>query len=190
MSSSVQGDSSSVSIDLVRADERGLLANLLELYLHDMSEIYAQVELGADGRFGYPRLDSYWTERALRFPFLIRSEGKVKGFALAQRGSPASDDPEVFDVAEFFVLRSQRRSGVGELAARLLWERLPGSWIVRVAERNRGGLPFWTRVIESYAGNAVSQRLRGDEPNRVRIFAFDTQSVIDSGGREPGYAPR
>lgn len=163
-----------VHIEPVREEERALLANLLELYMHDLSEIFAKIQLGPDGRFGYPWLDSYWTEREKRFPFLIRSRGKVVGFALAQRGSPLSDDPDVFDVAEFFVLRSERRSGVGARAARLLWQRLPGRWIVRVAEGNRSGLPFWTSVIRSYAGDVASQSLRGEQ-SRFRVFSFDTQ---------------
>jgi len=164
-----------VSIELASEAERTLLANLLELYMHDLSEVFAIVQLGADGRFGYPRLASYWSEPRARFPFLIRKRGKVVGFALAQRGSPMSDDPEVFDVAEFFVLRSERRSGVGARAAELLWDRLPGRWIVRVCEANQGGLPFWSRVIQNYAGNAVTQTLRSGEPHRWHVFAFDTR---------------
>ena len=97
------------------------------------------------------------------------------GFVLAQRGSPLSDDPEVFDVAEFFVLRSERRSGVGARATELLWDRLPGRWIVRVSAANRAGLPFWTRTIRSYAGDAARATQRGVEPHRWHVFAFDTR---------------
>ena len=164
-----------VCIDPASEAERALLANLLELYLHDLSETFAIIELGADGRFGYPRLASYWSEPGVRFPFLIRSGGRVVGFVLAQRGSPLSDDPEVFDVAEFFVLRSERRSGVGARAAELLWDRLPGRWIVRVSAANRAGLPFWTRTIRNYAGDAARATQRGVEPQRWHVFAFDTR---------------
>jgi predicted acetyltransferase len=183
MSDRVAAEAFAVQLDLASEADAALLANLLELYLHDLSEIFAVVQLGADGRFGYPRLASYWSEPKRRFPFLIRKSGKVVGFILAQRGSPMSDDPEVFDVAEFFVLRSERRSGVGARAAVLLWERLPGRWIVRVSEANRGGLPFWTRVVHDYAGDTASQTLRVVEPHRWRIFAFDTQNYIYPGAR-------
>src|SRR6187549_2797253 len=172
MSATVSKDALAVRIDLASDAERGLLANLLELYIHDMSEAFA-VRLGADGRFGYPRLMSYWSEPETRFPFLIRQNDQLVGFALAQRGSPMSDDPDVFDVAEFFVLRSARRSGVGARAAKLLWDRLPGRWIVRVAEANLGGLPFWTRTIQNYAGADATPTQRGVEPNRWFVFAFD-----------------
>ena len=174
MSPPVSKDVLPLRIDLASEAERGLLANLLELYIHDMSEAFA-VRLGADGRFGYPRLMSYWSEPETRFPFLIRKNDQLVGFALAQRGSPMSDDPEVFDVAEFFVLRSERRSGVGARAAALLWDCLPGRWIVRVSEANLGGLPFWTRTIQHYAGGAVTPMQRGVEPHRWFVFAFDTR---------------
>lgn len=178
-----------VRLDAASEAESSLLANLLELYIHDLSEIFAFVRLGADGRFGYPRLGCYWSEPNSRFPFLIRRAGKVAGFALAQRGSPLSDDPHVFDVAEFFVLRGERRSGVGAQAAGLLWDRLPGRWIVRVAEANRGGLPFWTRVVKDYAGDAVIQTQHDSAPHRWRVFAFDTRSSVAPGACQSSYAP-
>ena len=169
------GDESTVTVELATQADSTLLANLLELYMHDLSEIFPVVQLGPEGRFGYPRLSSYWSEPEARFPFLIRKHGKVVGFALAQRGSPLSDDPEVLDVAEFFVLRNVRHAGVGARAAELLWDRLPGRWIVRVSEGNSSGLPFWTRVVERYAGSAATQTRRHGEPHGWRVFAFDTR---------------
>jgi len=183
MSAVVEEVTSAVCIELASQADSALLANLLELYIHDMSEIFVGVQLGADGRFGYPRLSSYWSEPRVRFPFLIRKSNHVVGFALAQRGSPMSDDPEVLDVAEFFVLRSERRSGVGARAAALLWDRLPGRWIVRVAEANRAGLPFWTRAVRDYAGDSASETVREGQPHRWRVFAFDTRAHVGQGVR-------
>src|SRR5436305_10419117 len=133
-------------LDVATLQDAPLLANLLQLYIYDLSEAFPNVELGADGRYSYEKLPLYWSESERRFPFLIRFEGRVVGFVLVTRGSPASDDPEVFDIAEFFVHRRHRRSGVGRGAAFLLWDRLPGRWIVRVSEGNLGGLGFGTGV--------------------------------------------
>ncbi|HYQ00746.1 MAG TPA: GNAT family N-acetyltransferase [Polyangiaceae bacterium] len=182
MSSEVEGDVGAVRLELAREEERSLLANLLELYIHDLSEAFC-VQIGADGRFGYPRLASYWAEPGKRFPFLIRQEGRLLGFALAQRGSPLSDDPEVFDVAEFFVLRAERRSGVGARAAKLLWDHLPGRWTVRVSEANRAAVPFWTRVVKDYAGDAVTQTQRDSAAHRWQVFAFDARPSAAPSGR-------
>jgi hypothetical protein len=44
-----------VSLTVATESEGALLANLLELYIHDLSEVFPGVELGANGRFGYRR---------------------------------------------------------------------------------------------------------------------------------------
>src|SRR6266850_6458804 len=153
------GDSHEVVLDVATPRDAGLLSNLLELYAHDLSETFA-LELGADGRFGYDTLPLYWSEPERRFPFLIRCGGRLVGFALVTRGSPASDDPDDFDVAEFFVVRRHRRSGVGRRAAFLLWNRFPVRWIIRVSEGNHGGLPFWASVIAEYTSGALVETTR------------------------------
>jgi predicted acetyltransferase len=160
-----------ITIEQAEPGEALLLANLLELYIHDLSEIFA-VELGPDGRFGYPALPRYWSEPEHRFPFFIRAGGKAVGFALVTRGSPATDDPDVLDVAEFFVLRRYRRSGCGRRAAALLFDRLPGRWIVRVSEGNPGGMPFWGSVIGAYTRGQFTQRMREASPHAWRDFSF------------------
>src|SRR4051812_26669424 len=120
--------SDDVTLHVATTADEPILANLLELYVHDLSEIFP-VDIGADGRFGYTGLTRYWSEPATRFAFLIRTSARLAGFALVTRGSPASTDPEALDLAEFFVLRSCRRSGVGRRAAFALWDRLRGDWI-------------------------------------------------------------
>jgi predicted acetyltransferase len=151
--------------------DAALLSNLLELYVHDLSEIFP-VEIGPDGRFGYEKLSLYWSEHERRFAFLIRSGTRIAGFALVTRGSPMTDDPEALDVAEFFVLRRHRRSGIGRQAATLLWDRFAGQWIVRVSEANRPGLPFWGAVIGAYTNDTFSESRRPGSPHGWRVFSF------------------
>jgi predicted acetyltransferase len=157
-----------VTLDEAGLADAPLLGNLLELYTHDLSEAFPTIELGADGRFGYEPLPLYWSEPGRRFPFLVRCDGRVAGFALAMRGSPASDDPEVLDVAELFVLRQYRRSGVGRRAAFLLFDRIPGRWTVRVAKTNRGAIPFWMGVVGEYSRGAFEE----SERPGWRVFSF------------------
>jgi predicted acetyltransferase len=172
-------DSLDVALDVAAPGDAGLLANLLELYVHDLSEVFPRIEIGADGRFGYDPLPLYWSEPERRFPFFIRYSERVAGFVLVTRGSPASDDPDVFDVAEFFVLRRYRRSGVGRLAAFLVWDRLPGRWIVRVSEANRGAMPFWTGVVAEYTKGALTEFTREGSPAPWRVFSFESPRRVD-----------
>jgi predicted acetyltransferase len=165
-------DPHAVTLEAATAADLPLLSNLLELYIHDLSAAFPNVELGPDGRFGYPQLERYGAEPDRRSSLLIRCCGRLAGFALVTRGSPATEDPEVFDVAEFFVLRSYRRSGVGRRAAFLLWNRLPGRWIVRVSEGNPGALPFWSGVIAEFSRGAYTESTRPGSPHAWRVFSF------------------
>jgi predicted acetyltransferase len=163
-----------VALDVATSSDVALLSNLLELYIHDLSASFPNVELGPDGHFGYPKLPLYWSEPERRFPFLLRCDGRVAGFALVTRGSPASEDPDVLDIAEFFVLRRYRREGVGRRAAFLLWNAFPGSWTVRVSEGNLGALPFWAGVIAEFTNGAATESQRPGSPNPWRVFSFES----------------
>ena len=160
--------SEAVSLQRATPDLAPVLRHLLELYVHDLSEIFP-IELGSDGLFGYDKLPLYWAEPDLHHAFLIKEGRHVAGFALATRGSPASENPEDLDVAEFFVLRGHRRSGVGRLAAAALWDALPGNWIVRVSEANLAGLPFWSDVVRWYTSGDFVESAR---PEGWRVFRF------------------
>jgi predicted acetyltransferase len=163
-----------VDLEPVPQDQAPVLANLLELYIHDLSAIFP-LEPDASGRFGYENLPRYWTEPETRFPFFIMTGGRIVGFALATRGSPATSDPTDFDVAEFFVLRRHRRSGIGREAAFALWRRFPGRWVVRVSQGNQAGLPFWLDVVGEFTGGAFEQRTRRAEPYDGQVLVFLSQ---------------
>src|SRR5215469_11720269 len=122
------------SLDLIPAahDQQPVLANMLELYAHDFSE-FLPIELGDDGRFGYRNLPLYWSDTN-RQPFLARLQGKLAGLVLVKRGSEISVNQNVWDMAEFFILRAYRRRGVGTELAAKVWRHCPGSWEVRVRE--------------------------------------------------------
>lgn len=160
-----------VRLQAATFEDRLLLATLLELYAHDLSAVF-DLKPGPDGRFGYDKLPLYWSEPTRRFPFLIFRDDEIAGFVLATRGSPASDDPDVLDVAEFFVLRRHRSTGIGRRAAFLLWDRLPGRWTVRVSLGNEAACRFWSATIAAYTGNAAMQSATPGRLHPWRVFAF------------------
>ena len=166
-------DPDAIVLDVATSADAGLLSNLLELYIHDLSEVFPSVQLGDDGRFGYANLPLYWSEPERRLAFIIKCDARVVGFVLVTCGSPATDDPNVYDIAEFFVVRRFRRSGVGRRAAVLLWNRLPGRWIVRVAEANRDALTFWAHVIAEFTSGAATECKRSGNPHAWRVFSFE-----------------
>ena len=162
-----------VALDIAKPADAVAIANLWQLYAHDLSDVFS-LELGADARFGHEKLSLYWSEADCRFPFLIRCGAQIVGFALVTRGSPASEDPEVFDIAEFFVVRRYRRMGVGRGAALLVWHRFPARWTVRVYEGNDNGCRFWASVIAQYSGGTHTQFTLPGHPHAWWVFSFSS----------------
>jgi predicted acetyltransferase len=160
-------------VTLVRATlvDQDVLSRLLDLYLAELGPLF-DLAPGPGGRFEYPYLNLYWQQPVDRFAYVIRVGEEIAGFVLVTRGSPATTDPDDLDVAEFFVLPSFRRDGVGQRAAQLLWDTQPGHWIVRVAEGNAGAEAFWAAAIASYASDRMREgRYRG-RSRMFRVYDF------------------
>jgi len=150
------------------------MANGVTLVDPRATYIDVDVEIGADGRFGYDDLDAYGTDDGVHFAFLVRAGERLAGFALATRGSPATDDPEHLDVAEFFILRRHRRTGLGREAAFQLFDRLRGRWIVRVSNANPDALPFWRSAVRRYTDGAFTESQHPGGAHGWRVFSFDS----------------
>jgi predicted acetyltransferase len=157
-------------------DEEPILANLLELYAHDFSDFYG-IELGADGRFGYKSLPLYWSDPD-RHPFLVRVDGKLAGFVLVKRGSEVSGTKNVWDMAEFFVVRGYRRRGVGAQIAPEVWKRFPGAWEVRVMPANVSALDFWAHAIARFMGEVIHPVCVEHGGKGWTIFSFESDLTM------------
>ena len=163
-----------VNVEVVPAllEQAPIVANLLELYVYDFSEL-VDLKLGADGRFGYAQLPLYWTEPN-RYPFLIRVDSYWAGFVLVRRGSQISGDEDTWDMAEFFVLRGYRRLGLGTRVAHEVWKRLPGKWEVRVRGLNTKAKDFWRAAISEFVGEAVGPTTFEKNSVDWHIFSFES----------------
>ena len=153
-------------------EQQPILANLLELYIHDFSE-FLPLELRSDGRFGYSNLAAYWRDPEThpdRHPFLVRVDGNLAGFVLIKRGSGISGDASVWDMAEFFIVRGHRRHGIATKIAHDVWSRFPGRWEVRVMESNQPARSLGACHPSIYRPNH-SLRLRANQrATLARVF--------------------
>jgi predicted acetyltransferase len=129
-----------VEVQVIPAEpeHKAVVRRLLELYRYDFSEFDGS-DVDRHGEYGYSYLDAYWADPGRR-PFLFRADGQWAGLALVRTGPPC-------DMAEFFVLRKYRRSGVGRQAALTLFGRFPGPWTVRQQRSNPSSTAFWRSVI-------------------------------------------
>jgi predicted acetyltransferase len=161
-----------VRVTQALAAERPVLENLLQLYLHDFSEVFGNAP-EPDGRFRYERLPLYFADPD-RTPFLLRADDRLAGFALVSRGSLVTGSREVMDVSEFFVVRGLRRRGVGRAAAGALFRCFPGRWEVRALERNPGAAEFWADAIASHTQGAFERFTWESEPDmQWQVFRFE-----------------
>jgi predicted acetyltransferase len=157
MSDQVNGERI-VDVDAVPYADKDVLRRLIEFYVYDYSE-YMGWDVDVHGIFGYRYLDHYWTEPD-RHAFFIRVDGRPGGFALVRSGTP-------HDMAEFFIMRKYRRTGIGKQAARRVLERFPGAWEVRQVAANVAATSFWRSAIPV----PFDEELRDGRP--VRCFTIE-----------------
>jgi predicted acetyltransferase len=172
MLSNAEHRSDLIEVISATSEQEPVLANLLELYVHDFSEFH-EIDLQSNGKFGYSDLPLYWREPG-RHPFLIFVDGTLAGFALVKRVLGNSGPEPVWDMAEFFIVRGYRRTGIGRGAAHKVWKQLPGRWEVRVMEANRPALAFWQRAISKFAGSNVHPVRVEKNGQWWQQFSFDS----------------
>jgi predicted acetyltransferase len=162
-----------VSVERAPESDREVIANLVELYLHEFSDVDGR-EIGENGRYGYAPLDTYWTEPG-RYPFLIRVDGRLAGFALVAEQRLLGRTSPGHLIAEFFVLRPLRRRGVGTAAAFELFDTFLGLWWVGEHGANSSAQAFWRAVISQYTCGSYREET-WQEPDGERGVAqvFET----------------
>lgn len=144
-----------IKLQPIPPEDKPVLRNLMELCLHDYSE-FSGDEVGEHGLFGYSYIDFYWVENG-RFPFFIRVDGKIAGFALVR-----TLNEDTCSLAEFFILRKYRRKGIGRKAAYQLFDQFPGKWQVAQEAVNLPAQAFWRRVIGDYTNGRFQEITQAD----------------------------
>jgi|TARA_Y100000310_G_C20688037_1_gene820355 predicted acetyltransferase len=163
-----------VNVHAAAKEEKGIVENLMQCYLHDFSE-FEDLPIRDDGTFEYEYLNHYWQDPN-RYPFLIRLDERLSGFALLRFDVAMPVKTGQMDLAEFFIVRSYRRRGVGTEAARQLWDLFPGHWSVRVLQSNKPAYPFWKQAIGAYTGGNFDERREEQMVIKSTTFHFKSNS--------------
>lgn len=144
--------------------QKPVIANLIQLYLHDMTE-FMPFPVGIDGRFEYDFLDRFW-----RYPYLIMARDEIVGFALVVDECPLTGRAPCWFMAEFFVLRAHRGRGTGQAAINLALLAHPGSWHIGVPRANTAAQAFWVKALQDRRPLSRYLQFDGDD---WRLHAFD-----------------
>ena len=134
-------------------EQAPIVAQLYELYTYEMTDL-ADFDINDNGYFGYDELPLYWKD-SNRHPYLVLVNKKLAGFVLIQNGSPIEIEPDIWDVAEFFIMRKYRKKGVGQFVIQQIWRELKGQWQVRVWDNNKTAYVFWETVIGNFTKKII-----------------------------------
>lgn len=157
------------------ADEQAL-ANLLQLYLYDLTE-FGQQAMGGDARFQHAGLEGYLGGD--NAAFLARSLGRPAGFALvSQQSALAEGIAGVRSLDHLFVLRGLRRRGLGRILALEVLRAMPGRWEVRQPASNGPAQAFWRKVIGAYTAGRYVELELDDQRWRGPVQTFDNSLLL------------
>lgn len=151
--------------------DRELIRRMMELYVYDFSE-YEDTDLDEHGVFGYGDLDYFWFE-STHAAYIVTVDGRLAGFVLVDNEVVIEGNER--SIAEFFVMRKYRRTGVGRRVAREVFARLPARWEVRVIKRNAPAQEFWRKVIAEYTQGAYQETLVDHQDWDGPVFSFDNR---------------
>lgn len=158
-----------ITLQILQVDDKSLLIRLMELYNYEFS-IYSNEDINEYGYYGYGHIDDYWNEEG-RFPYLIRVDGKIAGFALICPHCDYRKEKDARCFGEFFVMLKYRRMGVGLKVATQLFDKHPGLWEICFWRNNLPASEFWQKVVSQYTNNQY--QICGTEGSENMGFTFE-----------------
>lgn len=161
-----------LDLRLAKLEEKQIVANLIELYTYDFTELW-DFDIGNNGLYGYKNLDRFWSEPNC-YAYLININDKLAGTALVQGKSPIAENKEIWDIAEFFIMKKFRSKGIGRLVAHSLWKHFEGEWQIRVISENLRAKNFWHDAIKRYTLSEPNYQLINHEKDEWIVYQFNS----------------
>lgn len=161
---------SAITLRTAEPSDKPVIANLIQLYLYDMTE-FMPFPVSGDGRYQYDFLDRFW-----RYPYFIMVSEEIAGFALVVDQCPLTGRQPCWFMAEFFVLRAYRGKGTGKAALDLALAEHPGDWHIAVPHANHPAQIFWGKALTSQAPASRDIHFDGDD---WRLHEFDVREIRD-----------
>ena len=122
------------------------------------------------GEVGHREPDqiAHWFGDPNTFPLIIVKGSDPVGFARVLRAVASAAQPRIdYRMAEFFVLRTRRRLGIGQTAVQLILSRFDGRWEISEYLRNAAAVSFWRRVVAGYTRGTYQERIVNGEVHQV-----------------------
>ncbi len=160
-----------VELRVLTEERHDVAERFWQFFLHDLSE-FRDSNPDEHGAFKRRHLEPFLLRDPDRVAYLVYGPTGPVGFAFVYG---LRTDVRRFD--QFFIVRSQRRAGVGRVAAEATVRRHPGRWEVGFQNENLAAARFWRRLAAEVGMN-VEERLQPvpDKPHIPDdvILSFDT----------------
>jgi predicted acetyltransferase len=165
-----------LTISIAGYHDRDIVRNLIQLYFHDFSE-YDGEDVRSSGRYDADWVEEYWEHPNAAYVFHVGSQ--VAGFCLVDHETLLVGSENA--IAEFFVLRKYRRSGIGLQAAVQVLMSRPGVWEVSQIAANAPAQSFWRRVASRVGANGYAETLLDDERWHGPVQQFVVAGTVRQG---------
>ncbi|MBZ9686322.1 GNAT family N-acetyltransferase [Clostridium estertheticum] len=168
---------------LANNETSNIIKNIYPLYLHDLSEHYEDLpnEYGIYDEKTIKTLaqqyevQNVWFEKPnVLFPYIIMVDDKPAGFILIAT-TPYVPKTTDYYVNEFFLLRPYRGKNIGEIGAKLVFDKFLGRWELYTNHlpKNLKGQKFWRKTVRSYTNNNYDESTGQTVHGEKLIFRFN-----------------
>lgn len=136
-------------------------------YLEDLTDLSMNTGMFPAYRERESELLARWFADDSSHPLIILKDERPAGFALVSRPLRSQRDSIDYCMAEFYVMPSVRRLGVGRDAARLIFNRFAGMWEVTEFLYNKPAVAFWRAIVAEYTGGDFRESTSFGEVRQV-----------------------
>lgn len=171
-----------MNINLVNAtkEDKTTIQNLGRFYVYEMSRYCGFLptwETPSNGLFECIDLSSYF-EKLDRYPFLVRVDDELAGFALINK---VGSTPDVdWNVGEFFIVSKFQGKGVGRYVADEIFNRFPGVWETAQMPENKAAIDFWEKVVNQYSNGKFEKTFKiipEPKPHPMNVLKFHSKKT-------------
>ena len=156
-----------ITIETLKKEKKYLFDNLLQLYLHDISQYFPYDFNSEKGRYIYDDEEKYF-DGSNNYAYLFKDGEDVIGFSLVDT---LEDGTMV--IQEMFILNNYKNRGYGKEAVTKIFDMHKGNWIIKVLPCSPKAENFWKKTIEEYTNNNYEMEHIG-KYNRA-VFRFNNK---------------
>ncbi|MGD9841790.1 MAG: GNAT family N-acetyltransferase [Steroidobacteraceae bacterium] len=135
-------------------------------YLDSLMEVSTNTGIfPVRGEFGdrEPDLLARWFIDDSSVPLVFMKGATPVGFAVVGKPSPMQRGQLDYRMAEFFIIASQRRRGIGSEVVQLIFKRFAGRWEIIENASNKEAITFWREVVRACSFGQYRERIENSE---------------------------